>query len=108
LIKGPWEIPSLSSDGTKEADQFIKELMAYVKESQEIPSAETFGVIKKLSLGRIRPSIEDPPDLELKELPEHLEYEFLIEGNKLPVTIIKDLAKEQELLVKTLMKRAIA
>nr|GEX80390.1 reverse transcriptase domain-containing protein [Tanacetum cinerariifolium] len=32
-------------------------------------------------------SIEEPPELELKELPSHLEYDFLEESDKLPIPI---------------------
>nr|GEV37224.1 DNA-directed DNA polymerase [Tanacetum cinerariifolium] len=56
-------------------------------------------------------SIEKPPELELKELPSHLEYAFLEETDKLPVIIAKDLKDdEKEALLKVLKshKRAIA
>nr|GEX46895.1 DNA-directed DNA polymerase [Tanacetum cinerariifolium] len=56
-------------------------------------------------------SIEEPPELELKELPSHLEYAFLKETNKLPVIIEKYLKDdEKEALIKVLKshKRAIA
>ncbi|GJS56132.1 hypothetical protein Tco_0629494 [Tanacetum coccineum] len=36
---------------------------------------------------RLKPSSVEPPELELKELPEHLEYAFLRENNKLLVVI---------------------
>ncbi|GJZ03892.1 hypothetical protein Tco_0537167 [Tanacetum coccineum] len=36
---------------------------------------------------RLKPSSVEPPNLELKELPEHLEYAFLQENNQLPVVI---------------------
>ncbi|GJV56604.1 DNA-directed DNA polymerase [Tanacetum coccineum] len=36
---------------------------------------------------RLKPSSVEPPELELKELPEHLEYAFLQENNQLPVVI---------------------
>ncbi|GJT01199.1 hypothetical protein Tco_0822368 [Tanacetum coccineum] len=35
------------------------------------------------------------PEVELKELPPHLEYAFLEENNKLPVIISKDLSKKK-------------
>nr|GEW04541.1 reverse transcriptase domain-containing protein [Tanacetum cinerariifolium] len=56
-------------------------------------------------------SIEEPPELELKELPSHLEYAFLEELDKLPVIIAKDLKDvEKEALIKVLKshKRAIS
>ncbi|GJS88358.1 reverse transcriptase domain-containing protein [Tanacetum coccineum] len=41
-------------------------------------------------------SIEEPPELELKNLPPHLEYGFLEGTLKLPVIIAKDLKKEEK------------
>ncbi|PWA99517.1 hypothetical protein CTI12_AA005950 [Artemisia annua] len=60
---------------------------------------------------KLKPSIEDPPALELKDLPSHLEYAFLAEDSKLPVIIAKDLSaieKEKLLAVLKEHKRAIA
>nr|GFC84915.1 reverse transcriptase domain-containing protein [Tanacetum cinerariifolium] len=36
-------------------------------------------------------SIEEPPELELKDLPSHIEYAFLEDSNKLPGIIAKNL-----------------
>nr|GEZ57341.1 retrovirus-related Pol polyprotein from transposon TNT 1-94 [Tanacetum cinerariifolium] len=60
---------------------------------------------------KAKSSIEEPLELELKELPSHLEYVFLEESNKLPVIIAKDLKDdEKEALIKVLKshKQAIA
>ncbi|GJW99442.1 reverse transcriptase domain-containing protein [Tanacetum coccineum] len=56
-------------------------------------------------------SIDEPPEVELKDLPPHLEYTFLEGDNKLPVIIAKDLSVEEKAaLIKVLKshKRAIA
>ncbi|GKA11448.1 reverse transcriptase domain-containing protein [Tanacetum coccineum] len=56
-------------------------------------------------------SIDEPPEVELKDLPPHLEYAFLEDNNKLPVIITKDLSiDENTALIKVLKsrKRAIA
>ncbi|GJS87711.1 hypothetical protein Tco_0770347 [Tanacetum coccineum] len=56
-------------------------------------------------------SIDEPPEVELKDLPPHLEYAFLEGDNKLPVIIAKDLSVEEKAaLIKVLKshKRAIA
>ncbi|GJU50596.1 reverse transcriptase domain-containing protein [Tanacetum coccineum] len=45
---------------------------------------------------KVKTSIEEPPDLELKELPSHLEYAFLEKDNKLPVIISKDLKEDEK------------
>ncbi|GJZ83736.1 reverse transcriptase domain-containing protein [Tanacetum coccineum] len=56
-------------------------------------------------------SIDEPPEVELKDLPPHLEYAFLEDNNKLPVIIAKDLSvDEKTALIKVLKsrKKAIA
>nr|GEU54572.1 DNA-directed DNA polymerase [Tanacetum cinerariifolium] len=55
--------------------------------------------------------IEEPPELELKELPSHLEYAFLEDSNKFPVIIAKNIkVDEREALINVLKshKRAIS
>nr|GEU87425.1 reverse transcriptase domain-containing protein [Tanacetum cinerariifolium] len=67
--------------------------------------------LKQVDATMTKPSIEEPPELELKELPSHLEYAFLEGIDKLPVIISKELKdKEKSTLLKVLKshKRAIA
>nr|GEZ80681.1 reverse transcriptase domain-containing protein [Tanacetum cinerariifolium]GEZ80692.1 reverse transcriptase domain-containing protein [Tanacetum cinerariifolium]GEZ82831.1 reverse transcriptase domain-containing protein [Tanacetum cinerariifolium] len=55
-------------------------------------------------------SIDEPPEVELKDLPPHLEYVFLEGDDMLPVIIAKDLSNEEKTtLIKVLKshKRAI-
>nr|GEX33829.1 DNA-directed DNA polymerase [Tanacetum cinerariifolium] len=56
-------------------------------------------------------SNDEPPEVELKDLPPHLEYAFLGENNKWPVIISKDLSiDEKTALIKVLksQKQAIS
>nr|GEU93648.1 DNA-directed DNA polymerase [Tanacetum cinerariifolium] len=56
-------------------------------------------------------SIDEPPEVELKDLPPHLEYAFLEGENKLAVIIAKDLSDEEKTALITILKshkRAIA
>nr|GEZ05560.1 reverse transcriptase domain-containing protein [Tanacetum cinerariifolium] len=47
--------------------------------------------------------VEEPPELELKELPSHLEYAFLEDSNKFPIIIAKNLkVDEREALINVL------
>ncbi|GJU19872.1 hypothetical protein Tco_1153214 [Tanacetum coccineum] len=41
-------------------------------------------------------SVNEPPEVELKDLPPHLEYAFLEGNDKLPVIIVKDLKNEEK------------
>ncbi|GJX40170.1 reverse transcriptase domain-containing protein [Tanacetum coccineum] len=51
-------------------------------------------------------SVDEPPEVELKDLPPHLEYAFLEDNNKLPVIIAKDLSvDEKAALIKVLKSR---
>nr|GEX42523.1 reverse transcriptase domain-containing protein [Tanacetum cinerariifolium] len=59
----------------------------------------------------VKSSIDEPPELELEELPSHLEYAFLEGTDKLPIIISKELKDEEKSnLLKVLKshKRAIA
>ncbi|GJU04451.1 reverse transcriptase domain-containing protein [Tanacetum coccineum] len=56
-------------------------------------------------------SIDHPPELELKDLPSHLEYAFLEGTDKLPIIIAKDLKEDEKvrlLKVSKSHKHAIA
>ncbi|GJR10019.1 reverse transcriptase domain-containing protein [Tanacetum coccineum] len=67
--------------------------------------------LKQGKIIKAKPSIEEPPELELKDLPSHLEYAYLEENDKLPVIIAKGLKDdEKDALLKVLKshKRAIA
>nr|GFC48030.1 reverse transcriptase domain-containing protein [Tanacetum cinerariifolium] len=51
-------------------------------------------------------SNDEPPEVELKDLPPHLEYAFLGDNNKWPVIIAKDLSvDEKTTLIKVLKSR---
>ncbi|GKE90292.1 hypothetical protein Tco_1567767 [Tanacetum coccineum] len=66
-------------------------------------------ILRKFKM--IKSSIDDPPELELKDLPSHLEYAFLEGTDKLPVIISKKLKDEENsalLKVLKLYKRDIA
>nr|GFD37661.1 reverse transcriptase domain-containing protein [Tanacetum cinerariifolium] len=44
----------------------------------------------------IKYSVDEPPEVQLKDLPPHLEYAFLEGDNKLPVIIAKELGDEEK------------
>nr|GEV45345.1 ribonuclease H-like domain-containing protein [Tanacetum cinerariifolium] len=49
-------------------------------------------------------SIDEPLEVELKDLPPHLEYAFLEDDDKLPVIIDKDLSDEEKTVLITILK----
>nr|GEZ95512.1 reverse transcriptase domain-containing protein [Tanacetum cinerariifolium] len=76
---------------------------------QSVPSFKN--ELKACEAKTIKYSIDEPPEVEFKDLPPHLEYAFLEGDNKLPVIIAKELGDEEKsALIKVLKshKRAIA
>nr|GEU53011.1 reverse transcriptase domain-containing protein [Tanacetum cinerariifolium] len=49
-------------------------------------------------------SVDEPPKVELKDLPPHLKYTILEGDNKLPVIIAKDLSVEEKTALITVLK----
>ncbi|GJX06365.1 hypothetical protein Tco_0194297 [Tanacetum coccineum] len=67
--------------------------------------------LKQSEVTEAKSSIEEPPELELKDLPSHLEYAFLEENDKLPIIIAKGLKNDQKKALINVLKshkRAIA
>ncbi|GJS88152.1 reverse transcriptase domain-containing protein [Tanacetum coccineum] len=80
-----------------EFDEFIT---MTVEENTETESYEEEPTFKQITFNtdyKIKTSLEEPPsDLELKPLPEHLEYVFLEEPSFLPVIISSQLSKQNK------------
>ncbi|GJS64770.1 hypothetical protein Tco_0679334 [Tanacetum coccineum] len=77
-----------------EGDILILEAILNSEPPPPLPNHEQYmpEVRKELKLCEaktVEPSIDEPPEVELKELPPHLEYAFLEGDNKLPVIIAK-------------------
>nr|GEZ92332.1 reverse transcriptase domain-containing protein [Tanacetum cinerariifolium] len=62
--------------------------------------------LKQEEVAKEKSSIEEPLELELKDLPSHLEYAYLECVNKLPVIIAKGLKDdEKEALLKIFSRK---
>ncbi|GJS07134.1 reverse transcriptase domain-containing protein [Tanacetum coccineum] len=87
---------------------YLEELLSVINSDPNLPPSP----VCEINIPEeIKSSCEDPPDLELKDLPSHLEYAFLEGDDKLPVIIAKNLKDEDKTaLIKVLKshKRAIA
>nr|GEV17596.1 reverse transcriptase domain-containing protein [Tanacetum cinerariifolium] len=99
-----------SSSPTLVSDDLIFEC-----DSRKVPivksSSPTLTPFEETEESKEKSSIKETHELELKELPSHLEYAFLEDSNKLPVIIAKNLkVDEREALINVLKshKRAIA
>nr|GEX13980.1 reverse transcriptase domain-containing protein [Tanacetum cinerariifolium] len=84
-----------------EGDILLLEAILNSKPLHPLPNHEQYlpPVKKELKVCEaktIKSSVDEPPKVELKDLPHHLEYAFLESNNKLPVTIAKELGDEEK------------
>ncbi|GJS62709.1 reverse transcriptase domain-containing protein [Tanacetum coccineum] len=109
-----WEIDATYYD--PEGDILILEALLNSEPLPPLSNHKDYspGIRKELKVVEaktVKSSIDEPPEVELKDLPPHLEYAFLEGDDKLPVIIAKDLKDEEKAaLIKVLKshKRAIA
>nr|GEX37708.1 hypothetical protein [Tanacetum cinerariifolium] len=83
-------------------------LHPFLNHEQYLPSFKK--ELKVCEAKIVKSSVDEPPEVELKDLPPHLEYAFMEGDNKLPVIIAKELGDEEKFaLIKVLKshKRAI-
>ncbi|GJT19140.1 reverse transcriptase domain-containing protein [Tanacetum coccineum] len=96
------------------SDFLMEEINAFLEHDDSIPPVTHLPLSPVCEINvpeEIKSSCEDPPDLELKDLPSNLEYAFLEGDDKLPVIIAKNLKDEDKTaLIKVLKshKHAIA
>nr|GEW53229.1 reverse transcriptase domain-containing protein [Tanacetum cinerariifolium] len=99
-----------------EGDIILLEAILNSKPSPQLPNQEQNlplfkEELKAYEAQTVKSSVDEPPEVELKDLPHHLEYAFLEGDNKLPVIIAKELGSEEKsALIKVLKshKRVIA
>ncbi|XP_073031172.1 uncharacterized protein [Primulina eburnea] len=97
FIEDPLEKLLVSPKSTESSREEVGECVNYLEGSKPLPRS----VNSKIGeLGHIpkslKPSIEEPPFLELKPLPPHLKYLFLKEEHKLPVIVSSSLTGDEE------------
>nr|GEU33906.1 hypothetical protein [Tanacetum cinerariifolium] len=92
--------PTLTPFGDNDFLLF-KEADAFLDHEQFVPSFKN--EFKACEAKMIKSSVDEPPEVELKDLPPHLKYAFLEGYNKLPVIIPKELRDEEKAaLIKTM------
>ncbi|GJS63289.1 putative reverse transcriptase domain-containing protein [Tanacetum coccineum] len=100
--------PGIDDDNfDPEGDLLLLEKLLNDDPSSPLPPKEPH--VEELKI--VKSSIDDPPELELKDLPSHLEYAYLEGTDKLPIIVSKDLKEGEKVrLLKVLKshKRAIA
>nr|GEW54359.1 reverse transcriptase domain-containing protein [Tanacetum cinerariifolium] len=111
FLQTPDELSNLDDDYyDRQGDILYLEKFLIEDPSPNLPLVKTED-LKQVDATMTKPSIKEPPNLELKELPSHLEYTFLEGIDKLPVIISKELKDEEKSTLLNVLKshkRAIA
>ncbi|GJX57103.1 reverse transcriptase domain-containing protein [Tanacetum coccineum] len=91
FLRTPEELSNLDDDYyDTEGDILYLEKLLNEDPSLTLPPMKNDD-LKQVDVTMTKPSIEELPELELKDLPSHLEYAFLEGTDKLPVIISKEL-----------------
>nr|GFD04822.1 reverse transcriptase domain-containing protein [Tanacetum cinerariifolium] len=68
-------------------EEYFQEVLSFSDITKELKVCEA---------KTVKSSVNEPPEVELKDLPPHLKYAFLEGDNKLPVIIAKELGDEEK------------
>ena len=85
---------SIDEDDIVEANEF-REIVCALKGIEYHPPHDSYEDLGE-SPPSPKPSMEEPPTLDLKPLPSHLRYTFLGESSTLSVIISSSLTQEEE------------
>ncbi|GKB47487.1 DNA-directed DNA polymerase, partial [Tanacetum coccineum] len=104
FLHTPDEFTNLDNDyHDTEGDILYLEKLLNEDPTPDLPLMKT-EELKQTDVTMTKPSIEEPPKLELKDLPPHLEYAYLGENNKFPIIIAKDLKDEEKTKLLNVLK----
>nr|GEV43153.1 reverse transcriptase domain-containing protein [Tanacetum cinerariifolium] len=111
FLRTPDELSNLDDDYyDTEGDIIYLEKLLNEDPSSNLPLIKNED-LKQVDVSMTKPSIEEPSELELNDLPSHLKYAFLEGTDKLPVIISKELNDEEKVALLNVLKshkRAIA
>nr|GEZ07480.1 reverse transcriptase domain-containing protein [Tanacetum cinerariifolium] len=66
------------------SDFILEEIDAYLQDESILPEIDHADYLKQGEVAKAKSLIEEPPELEIKDLPSHLEYAYLEVTDKLP------------------------
>ncbi|GKC92708.1 reverse transcriptase domain-containing protein [Tanacetum coccineum] len=96
FLRTPEELSNLDDDYyDMEGDILYLEKLLNEHPSSNLPPMKNDD-LKQVDVTMMKPSIEEPPELKLKDLPSRLEYAFLEGTDKLPIIISKELKDEEK------------
>ncbi|XP_048229288.1 uncharacterized protein LOC125369919 [Ricinus communis] len=104
LLDDPLQV-ALQGDEKELSNEQVLEQLACLLASEPSRSTNPFISLDRSDMQKMKPSIEDPPVLELKELPKHISYAYLDKAKRLLVIVAADFTPEdREMTLSSLRK----
>ncbi|GJS99817.1 reverse transcriptase domain-containing protein [Tanacetum coccineum] len=100
------EDPKKKTSAINRGDILILEALLNSESLPPLPNHKDYSPrirkeLKVVETKTVKSSIYEPPEVELKDLPPHLQYTFLEGDDKLPVIIAKNLMDEERVLIQS-------
>nr|GEU81710.1 reverse transcriptase domain-containing protein [Tanacetum cinerariifolium] len=93
FLRTPDELSTLDDDFDPKGDIALIEKLLNEDPSSNLPPMKNEN-LKQVAITMTKPSIEEPSEIKLKDLPPHLEYAFLKGTDKLPVSPVHCVPKK--------------
>ncbi|XP_048227282.1 uncharacterized protein LOC125369307 [Ricinus communis] len=94
LVEDPLQVTLPRGNEHELSNEEVLEQLEFLLANEPSNNTDEFVVIDSIGVQKLRPSLEEPPVLDLKELPQHLDYAHMNEDNRLLVTLAVDLTPE--------------
>ncbi|XP_048229310.1 uncharacterized protein LOC125369930 [Ricinus communis] len=105
MIDDPLQVAMQENEDNLSNEQVLEQLEHLLAADVNDEKTDGFVDLDRSGVKKLKPSLEEPPVLELKELPAHLMYAYLDEAKQLPVIISAYLTPEEREMVLCILKR---
>ncbi|XP_048228297.1 uncharacterized protein LOC125369564 [Ricinus communis] len=95
-VEDPLQVTLPRGNEHELSNEEVLEQFEFLLANEPSNNTDEFVVIESIGVQKLRPSLEEPPVLDLKELPHHLDYAHIDEDNRLPVTLASNLTPEDD------------
>ncbi|XP_048227264.1 uncharacterized protein LOC125369291 [Ricinus communis] len=85
LVEDPLKVTLLRGDEHELSNEEVLEQLEFLLANKPSNNTDEFVVIDRISVQKLRPSLEEPLVLDLKKLPQRLDYMHMDEDNGLPI-----------------------
>eukprot|EP00257_Ricinus_communis_P022753 XP_015582575.1 uncharacterized protein LOC107262269 [Ricinus communis] len=108
LLDDPLQVALQAEDEHELPNESVFELLTFLLANEPSKNSDKFVEIDRVGVQILRPSLEEPPVLELKDLPKHLNYAYLDGDSRLPIILEVDLTHEERAMTLASLRKRMA